>query len=72
MKYVGSKTVERLLVLNRGGDFIRCLSCEWMKDIEDSRGQTVYLCVNAESPCYLEETGICGFCNIEKEGEQNE
>lgn len=40
-----------------------CMNCRWCKFLEDSRGQTIYLCLNCESPCYLQETGILGDCD---------
>ena len=39
-----------------------CCNCPWMKEIENSDGEDVTLCVCKESPAYLSETGICGEC----------
>ena len=39
-----------------------CCNCRWMKEIENSDGEDVTLCVCKESPAYLSETGICGEC----------
>lgn len=46
-----------------------CSECEWCKSLEDSIGNSIYFCMNCESGAYLEETGICGNCTIEIEGE---
>jgi hypothetical protein len=38
-----------------------------MKSIENSEGEQMFLCANVESGAYLEETDICGGCNLEDE-----
>lgn len=44
-----------------------CSDCEWCKGLEDSDGNMVYFCMDTESGAYLEETGICGNCDLESE-----
>jgi len=44
-----------------------CIKCEWMQPLIDSEGRSIYFCVNAESPAYLEETGLCGNCGLLQE-----
>ena len=47
-----------------------CATCEWMRGLEDSEGRTIYFCMDTDSGAYLEETGICGNCDLE--GEESE
>lgn len=47
----------------------RCVSCDWCADLEDSTGRTIYFCMDADSPSYLEEVGLLCGCNVEGEVE---
>lgn len=49
-----------------------CCTCDCLETITNSRGETVYLCVNTDSPAYLSETGICGGCDYEDNSVQEE
>jgi hypothetical protein len=49
-----------------------CHECRWLISITDSTGRDIYLCVDAESGGYLNETGICGNCDLEPMEENNE
>ena len=42
-----------------------CSECKWCVDITDSLGRSIYFCADADSDSYLEETGICGSCELE-------
>jgi hypothetical protein len=42
-----------------------CSECKWCVDITDSLGRSIYFCADADSESYLEETGICGSCELE-------
>jgi len=44
---------------------IECSECDYIHWFEDSTGLAIAICVNAESGAYLEETGICGNCELE-------
>lgn len=44
-----------------------CADCKHMKDIENSQGETIYICGNVDSAAYLDETGICGNCSSGEE-----
>jgi len=44
-----------------------CINCEHMKFIIDSEDEIIYICGNRESGAYLEETGICGNCDLDDE-----
>lgn len=46
-----------------------CFECEWMKTLVDSEGDSIEICVCCHSPCYLEQTGICGWCEYEEYGD---
>ncbi len=51
----------------RGGSEMNCIECDWFKGLEDSKGQTIYFCMNASSPAYCEITGFCGYCDADEE-----
>lgn len=42
-----------------------CSDCKWCTLIKDSTGEYIHICVDANSGAYLEETGICGNCDLE-------
>lgn len=42
-----------------------CIDCSWCQSITDSLGRDFYICLDAESGAYMEETGICGSCDLE-------
>lgn len=42
-----------------------CADCEWCRDLEDSLGRSFWFCMNADSPSFLEETGLLGGCTME-------
>ena len=50
----------------------QCSDCEWMQGLEDSEGRWIYFCMNANSGAYLEETGICGNCDLEGDEQEEE
>ena len=53
------------------GDVVRhCAGCDWCKDLEDSKGRTIYFCMNADSGAFLEETDLCGNCTVSAEDEE--
>lgn len=45
-----------------------CSDC--MKSLEDNSGRTIYFCMFDQSPCYLEETEICGHCELDDYAEE--
>ena len=49
-----------------------CISCEWCTSLVDSLGRDVYICLDADSPAYMEETGICGNCGLLDDGSTEE
>jgi len=49
-----------------------CSNCEWMKSLVDSYGRSIDFCMNADSGAYLEETGICGNCDLDEEENKDE
>lgn len=42
-----------------------CSDCTWCKLINNSEDKGIYLCVDVESNAYMEETGLCGSCDLE-------
>jgi hypothetical protein len=44
-----------------------CSECKWCVDITDSLGRSIYFCADAGSDSYLEETGICGSCELDSD-----
>lgn len=42
---------------------MQCVDCEWMGALEDSDGDTVYFCMQKDSPAYLDVTGLLGNCS---------
>lgn len=48
---------------------MQCCDCEHMKGFEDSEGRWIDFCTNTESGAYLNETGICGNCELGEEDE---
>lgn len=47
-----------------------CSDCDYMKSLEDNSGRTIDVCMFDQSPCYLEETGICGYCELDDYAEE--
>ena len=43
----------------------KCCSCDWCKELQDKYNREYYICMDCDSPAFLEETGICGGCEIE-------
>lgn len=50
----------------------QCSDCEWMQGLEDSEGRWIYFCMDTDSGAYLEETGLCGNCDLESEIETDD
>ena len=44
-----------------------CINCKWTKYLKDSYGRIIYICVNADSPYYLEVTDNFGGCHTGEE-----
>lgn len=42
-----------------------CCNCRHIKYLEDENHKTYYFCMFSESPCFLEETGVCGNCDLD-------
>lgn len=42
---------------------MQCADCKWLKSLEDSQGNTIMFCMNADSGAYLQKIEICGNCN---------
>ena len=42
-----------------------CSQCRHMKSLEDNNKREIYFCMFDQSPCYLEETGFCGRCELD-------
>ncbi len=42
-----------------------CASCKFMKSLEDNSGRILYFCMFDQSPAYLEEVGICSWCELD-------
>lgn len=49
---------------------MQCSECEWCKGIEDSNGDWIEFCMCTEGGNYLGITGLCGFCDLENELEE--
>ena len=47
-----------------------CCDCRHMKYIEDEYNRMYYFCMFSQSPCFLEETGVCGECDLNEWEEQ--
>ena len=47
-----------------------CYECRHMKYITDERSRMYYFCMYSESPCFLEEVGVCGECNLDDSDEE--
>ena len=43
-----------------------CSSCKYMKKLQDNYNRTFYFCMFAHSPYFLEETGLCGECELDE------
>lgn len=41
-----------------------CWDCSFMKPLEDDCHRTFYFCMFSQSPCFLEETGVCSECEL--------
>ena len=49
-----------------------CSECEWCQSLEDNFGRTIWFCMCAFSPGYLDETDLLGNCTIEvPEGDES-
>lgn len=42
-----------------------CVVCEWCKSLKDSEGDFHYFCMDVNGGAFLEETGLCGWCEME-------
>ena len=51
---------------------MECCGCKHMKGFEDSRGEWIDFCANADSGAYLEQVGICGNCELEDEESEDD
>lgn len=47
-----------------------CSDCDYMKSLENNSGRTIYFCMFDQSPRYLAETGICGYCELDDYAEE--
>lgn len=47
-----------------------CYECKHMKSLEDEYGRMFYFCMYSQSPCFLEETGDCGWCELDGMAEE--
>ena len=45
----------------------QCITCKWCLGITDSLDRSLYICVDANSGAYMNETGLCGNCDLEEE-----
>ena len=43
----------------------KCYECRHMKYITDERSRMYYFCMYSESPCFMEEVGVCGECDLD-------
>ena len=41
-----------------------CCECDHMKFLQDDYNRIYYFCMFSESPCFLEETGVCSECEL--------
>jgi hypothetical protein len=41
-----------------------------MKELQDENFRVFYFCMYSQSPCFLEETGLCGECELEGYSEE--
>ena len=46
-----------------------CENCSFMKELEDECYRTYYFCMFSQSPCFLEETGVCSECELDEYAE---
>ena len=42
-----------------------CCNCDYMKELQDENCRIFYFCMFSQSPCFLEETGLCGECELD-------
>lgn len=42
-----------------------CSQCRWCTLINNSAGDSIYICVDINSQAYMEEVGICCSCDLE-------
>lgn len=42
-----------------------CSQCKWCTLINNSAGDSIYICVDINSQAYMEEVGICCSCDLE-------
>lgn len=42
-----------------------CCDCSFMKSLQDENFRMFYFCMFSQSPCFLEETGVCGECELD-------
>ena len=47
-----------------------CYECKHMKSVEDELCRIFYFCMFSQSPCFLEETGRCGECELGEYAEE--
>lgn len=47
-----------------------CIDCEFCKSLTNSEGEEVLFCMDVNGGNYLGVTGICGFCSLESEEEE--
>ena len=41
-----------------------CCECRHMKCLEDEHNRIYYFCTFSQSPCFLEEVGVCEACSL--------
>ena len=47
-----------------------CCDCRHMKYLEDEYNRMFYVCMYSQSPCFMEETGMCGECELDDTAEE--
>lgn len=47
-----------------------CASCKWCEMLTNSKGNTLYVCLEVYSGAYLEQTDLCGSCDLDAEDEE--
>lgn len=47
-----------------------CCECKYMKSLEDEYSRMYYICMFSQSPCFLQETGVCGNCELDDTQEE--
>ena len=46
-----------------------CSDCKYMKGLQDEYDRMYYFCMFSQSPCFLEQTGVCGNCELDEYAE---